>query len=85
MKIEYRIANINGEFFPHVRTKRFFFWSRWKKIAKHPSGFGMYPLPDTEYPKTKDQCEEIITNFHRWIISENSVVEEFYPFTPASK
>jgi len=80
MKVQYRIANRNGEYFPHVRTKKFWFWSKWRKIAKHPTGYGMYCLPDTDYPKTKTECEEIIKDFDIWFKKENTVNESYSNF-----
>jgi len=66
MKIEYRIANRGSENWAHVRYKKFLFWSKWKKIAKHPTGYGMYPLPDFDYPKTILACREMIIDFNEW-------------------
>ncbi len=82
MKIQYRILQrcyINGEteYFPHCRIKRFLFWSRWKKIAKHPSGFGLYWLPDYEHPKTHEESMQIIKDFDTWKKKSISVTNNF--------
>ena len=90
MKVEYRIQNIDGNYFPHVRTKKLLFWSKWKKIAEHPgNSYGMYSLPDTNYPKTKDECQEIIDNFDLWFKSALSPygrrnIETFTQYQPTS-
>lgn len=80
MEVEYRIANRSGEYYPQVRYKKFLFWSKWKKIAKYPTGYGMYSLPDWNYPKTKTECEEIIKDFHDWFQKENTSVVEYSKF-----
>lgn len=81
MKVQYRIANINGSYHPQVRTKKFLFWSRWGKIAKHPSGYGVYIPPNTRYPKTKSECEQIIMDFHEWLKNKNTVNESYIKFS----
>lgn len=80
MEVEYRIAKRNGDHYPHVRTKKFLLWSSWKKIAKHPTGYGMYGLPCTDYPKTKTECEGIIIDFDKWFKKENTVNESYSNF-----
>ncbi len=80
MEVEYRIANRSGEHYPQVRYKRFLFWSKWKKIAEHQSGYGMYPLPDWSHPKTKPECEDIIKGFHAWFQKEHTPVVEYSKF-----
>jgi hypothetical protein len=72
MKAEYRIANRAGGYYPQVRFKRFIFWGQWKKIAVHPRGFGTYDLPNWKYPQTKEECEKIISDFHKWYHRENT-------------
>ena len=80
MKLEYRIANRNNKFFPQVRIKKFLFWSRWKKIAEHPTGYGIYPLPDLDYPKTMKESQLIIKDFDRWFKKENTIEESHIDF-----
>ena len=80
MKVQYRIENRNGDYYPQTRIKKFLFWSSWKKIAKHPTGYGMYSLPNTDYPKTKTECEEIITGFDKWFKNKNTVNESYSNF-----
>lgn len=76
MKVQYRIIKRNNFFYPQVRWKKFLFWSKWKKIAKHPTGYGMYPLPDWDYPKTEAKCNEIIESFHKWFQEENTTTND---------
>jgi len=80
MKVQYRIANRSGSYYPQVRTKRFLFWSRWGKIGEHPSGYGVYRPPNSDYPKTKAECKQIITGFHEWLKNENTVNESYSKF-----
>jgi hypothetical protein len=80
MKVQYRIANRGKDHYPQVRAKKFLFWCSWKKIAKHPTGFGMYSLPDNDYPKTKAECEKIIKNFDKWFKRENTENESYSNF-----
>lgn len=54
MKIQYRIAERNGNYYPHVRTKKFLFWSSWKKIAKFGTTYDLYSLSNTSCPKTEE-------------------------------
>ena len=77
MKVQYRIANINGDYFPQVKTKKFLFWSSWKRIAEHPTGYGMYGQQDRDYPKTKKECEQIIFDFDKWFKKKNIVNEKY--------
>lgn len=72
MKVQYRIENINGYYYPQGRVNKSLFWGRWKRIAKHPTGYGMYTPPNIDYPKTKKECEQIIKGFDKWI-KEQSV------------
>ncbi len=65
-KVQYRVCRKGHEYFPHVRFKKIFGWGRWQKIAKHPSGYGLYPLPDFEYGDTYDNCLDTIESFHVW-------------------
>jgi hypothetical protein len=80
MKVQYRIANRNGNYYPHVKIKKFLFWSNWKKIAEHLTGYGMYRLPNTDYPKTKNKCEQIIKDFDAWFKIESTVNESYSNF-----
>ena len=77
MKVQYRIANRNGYYYPYVRTKKYLFWGAWKKIAEHPTGYGMYALPNTNYPQTKKECKKIIKDFDKWLKNENTVNESY--------
>ena len=47
--------------------------TEWEKIAVHPSGFGRYSLPDTNYPKTEEECEKIIKDFDKWFKLSNQI------------
>lgn len=66
MKIQYRIAVTSIGCFPQVRFKGLLFWGKWKKIAKHQSGYGLYELPDLDYPKTEEECNDVIDGFDAW-------------------
>ena len=72
MEIQYRLGIFGEDYFPHVRIKGLLFWGRWKKIAVHPSGYGMYDLPDRNNPKTKKESEEIIEGFDSWYKKQNN-------------
>lgn len=81
MKVQYRIANRNGNYYPQVRIKKFLFWGSWKKIAEHPTGYGLYPLPNTDYPKIKPECEKIIADFDKWLRNEITTNESYSNFS----
>ena len=79
MIVEYRIANRNNdEYFAQMRYKKFLFWSKWKKIAKHNSGYGMYGLPDWNYPKPKVDCENMVDEFHIWFQKQNTTTVKYF-------
>ncbi len=66
MKLEYRIAKNKKHHYPQVRIKKYLFWSKWKKIDKHHTGYGLYNLSNLDYPKTKKECKKIIKKFDVW-------------------
>ncbi len=77
MVVQYRIKNIGGNFFPQVRMKRFIGWSKWYKIARHQSGFGLYPESNTSYPKDCYDSETIIKDYHQE--ERHTVYATLYP------
>jgi len=79
MELEYRIARKGENYFPQVRIKRFLLWSRWKRIGEHTGGsFGLYDLPNWEYPRTKIECKNIILKFDVWFHNNDKV--EYYKY-----
>ena len=65
--VEYRICQKGNMFWAHVRVKKFGIWMRWKRIAKHTDGFGLYDLPDDSHPHSKQiSAEKIILRFDDW-------------------
>lgn len=77
MIVQYRIKNYGGKYYPQVRMKGFLFWGSWKKIAKHPSGFGLYPESNHEYPKDCYDCETIIDEYHK--LGRHTVYAKIFP------
>ena len=80
MNIQYRIAEIDGEFYPQARRKLFLFWSGWRKIEKHIGSYGLYPVKDLEYPKTHAECQDIIQGFDTWYKKKNTKNINYTPY-----
>jgi len=73
-KMEYRIVKNDLGYYPQVKDNM-----AWHKIAKHPTGYGLYPSDDYEYPKTIDECEKIIEEYKAWtkLSKEMKIVKEY--------
>jgi hypothetical protein len=82
MELQYRIAAYGTDYYPQVRIKGLLCWGGWKKIAVHPSGYGLYDLPNREYPKDKEECEVIIRGFDKWYREQKQKQVRHIPFTP---
>ena len=74
MTVQYRVVKNEYGYFPQVRVRGIVFWSKWKKIAKHNTGFGLYMLPDWNYPETYADCEKIISEYHVWANAVTSTI-----------
>ena len=67
MKTQYRISKKGDGYHPQTRRKvLFFFWGKWKRIARHIHGFGLYDTD--EHSNTLEECRSIIDDYHEWII-----------------
>jgi len=53
---------------------------RWKRIAIHNDGFGLYDSDDRDYPHTQEFCEMVIENYHEWKFIQKSPETEV-PYT----
>lgn len=82
MKIQYRILYSNGQSFAHVRVKRFMFWSKWRKIGKHISGYGLYDVSDYNHPLTYTKAENLIEGYHLWIQKEKTRSFNYIEYSP---
>lgn len=63
-----RIVKNSLGYYPQVR--HFLFW---KRIGKHPTGFGLYPKDSINYPKTKEECEQIINDYKKWCLLDKKL------------
>jgi hypothetical protein len=74
--IAYRIKHIPAlGYWPQVKDG-----FKWKRIAKHPTGYGLYDENDLDYPKTKEQAQEIINAYDKYIKTDLTPIYE--PTTP---
>lgn len=75
MEREYRVATVKDGSFPQVRFRNSFlwvpYWTLWRKIARHPSGFGYYSVENRNYPKTESEARQIIKDFDEWYNGSN--------------
>lgn len=76
MKLQYRIACVGEDYYPHVRIKKFLFWSKWKRIGRHPSGFGLYGELQEGHPLSGvNHCQITIREFDFWYKQQQGKVE----------
>lgn len=62
MIVQYRIKNVGGKFYPQVRAKISWRWTKWKRIGKHTDGFGLYSYDG--HPADFYDCEKVINEYH---------------------
>jgi len=65
---EFRIVKNELGYYPQVKNSIL-----WKRIAKHPTGYGLYSKSNIDYPKTKQECEQIIKNYKNWCLKDKSL------------
>jgi hypothetical protein len=70
MEKEFRVKKTNIGCFPQVRFKGILFWSAWKKIGKHVTGFGLYDEDDYNHPKTEQEAQQIIEDYKNFQVYE---------------
>lgn len=79
--LRYRIHHKSGlGYYPHVKIKGKLFDGGWHRIGVHNCGFGRYPLPDIDYPKTEIECEKIIRDFDEWFETKNKSSDTYSDF-----
>ena len=72
--MKFRIVKNDLGYYPQVKKIIL-----WKKIAKHTTGYGLYPSSDINYPKSEKECEQIIEDYKRWRLkSKNLTVVKNY-------
>lgn len=77
MKVEYRVAFCGEKCYPQCRIKRFLWWSKWQRIAKHVEGFGLY---DTKkYAMSNEKAIEIISDFDQWLKEYAAGYDRYVP------
>jgi hypothetical protein len=66
--MKFRIVKNELGYYPQVKTSFF-----WNKIAEHPTGYGLYPKSDINYPKTEKECEQIIEGYKIWCLKSKGL------------
>jgi hypothetical protein len=67
--MKFRIVKNDLGHYPQVK-KGFL----WKRIAKHPTGFGLYPKDSYDYPKTEAECEKMIEDYVSFCLLSKKMV-----------
>lgn len=71
--MKFRIVKNELGYYPQV--KKYF---SWYKIAKHPTGYGLYPKSDFNYPHSEKGCEKIIEDYKKWsLISKDLTIVKY--------
>jgi len=66
--MKFRIVKNEHGYYPQVKS-----FVLWKKIAEHPTGYGLYPSSDINYPQTEKECKQIIEDYKNWCLKDKSL------------
>lgn len=83
MKLQYRIACVGKDYYPHVRIKKLLFWGKWKRVVDFTESFRL-SKELTSSGDSRPKCKDIIARFDLWFKKQN---EEVYyePYDPNPK